>query len=215
VPLTEPDAFAAARVDALRAIQPLAPGDVVYGQYEGYRAEPRVDAQSQVATYLAARVHVDTPRFAGVPFYVRAGKCLGVTATLLSLSLGRVRPLHAALPEPGERVRFRLGPGNARIALDTQCLTPGPRRAHEPLSLQAALCDDEDRDAYVNIVHALVHGDHAISERAAGVTAAWGVVEDVLHPGPPVHASAPGSLGPREADRLLAPGETWIDPRDA
>jgi glucose-6-phosphate 1-dehydrogenase len=215
VPPHDADAFAAARVDALRAIEPLAPDDVVYGQYEGYRAEPGVDPRSQVATYLAARLHVDTPRFAGVPFLVRSGKRLAVTSTLLSLSLGRVRPLHGPLPLPGEHLRFRLGPGHARIALDTRCLTPGPHRAHEPLTLDAALCDDEDRDAYVNILYALVHGDHGISERAAGVAAAWRVVEDVVHASVPVHAYAPGSLGPREADRLLRPGESWLDPVEA
>jgi glucose-6-phosphate 1-dehydrogenase len=216
VPLGESEAFTAARIDALRAIQPLTPDDLVYGQYDGYRSEDGVDAQSQVATYLAVRLHVDTPRFAGVPLYVRSGKRLAVTATLLSLELARVRPLHAPRPTaPTERLRFRLGPGHARVALDTHRLCPGPVPTHAPLALEASLPDDEDRDAYVNILRAVLHGEHGIAERAAGVMAAWRVVEDVLHAPIAVHPYAAGSFGPPAADRLLAPGDAWLDPLPA
>jgi glucose-6-phosphate 1-dehydrogenase len=207
------DAYATARIAALRAIAPLGPDDVVYGQYEGYRSEPEVAADSRVPTYLAVRLSVDTPRFAGVPFYVRAGKRLPLTTTLLSLDLNRVRPLHQPSDEATrECLRFRLGPGAVAIALDTHRLLPGTPGAPAPLTLAGNLPRDEDRDAYVNILHAVLHGDHSVSERASGVTAAWNVVDGVLRADLPVHPYPAGSWGPPQADRLLSPGERWIDP---
>ena len=207
------EAFTAARVDALRAIAPMAPGDVVYGQYETYRSEPGVAAQSGVATYLATRLSIDAPRFAGVPFYVRAGKRLPLTTTLVTLSLSPTRLLHHDCPDDAcEELRFRLGPGEVSIELGTRRLALGSAHAHAPLTLQAALPRDEDRDAYVNLLGAALAGDRSMSERATGVTAAWRVVEGVLRAPIGVHRYADGSWGPPEADRLLRPGERWIDP---
>jgi glucose-6-phosphate 1-dehydrogenase len=203
-PLADAAALGSARVAALRALRPLAPADVVYGQYDGYRSEPGVAPQSQVATYLAVRLAADAPRMAGVPIYVRGGKRLACTATMLTLVL-----------HGGERLRFRLGPGHARIALDTQRLRPGSETVHEPLTLEGVLPDDEDRDAYVNILRAVVRGDHGIAEHAAGVEAAWRVVQGVLDAPPPVHPYPQGSFGPPQADTLLAPGDRWLDPLPA
>jgi glucose-6-phosphate 1-dehydrogenase len=213
VPLRDGDAFSAARIDALRAIEPLEAGNVVYGQYEGYRDEKDVAPDSQVATYMATRLHVDTPRFAGVPFYVRTGKRLAVTATAISLALTRLRPMRTDAPADAcDHLRFRIGPGAVDIALDTHRLAPGTRDERLPLTLAAPLPRDEDRDAYVNLLGAALRGDHTISERATGVTAAWRVVEPVLRADIPVHAYAQGSWGPAQADRLLLRGERWHDP---
>ena len=205
------DAFGASRIEALRAIAPLEPADVVYGQYEGYREEPGVARDSRAETYVAARLSVDTPRFAGVPFYVRGGKHLPVTATVLSLALMRARTFGAdAVGEP-DRLRFRLGPGAVDIAIDARRLVPGASDVAAPLRLEGALPPDEDRDAYVNLLGAALRGDHAMSERATGVTAAWRVVDEVVHADIPIHPYARGSWGPVEAERLLARGERWYD----
>jgi glucose-6-phosphate 1-dehydrogenase len=214
VPLADGEAFGNARIEALRAIEPLEAGDVVYGQYEGYRDEPEVARDSQVATYMATRLHVDTPRFAGVPFYVRTGKRLAVTATTISLALARLRAMRTdAAPDAAcDHLRFRIGPGTANIVLETHRLAPHTRDDRVPLSLAAALPSDEDRDAYVNLLGAALAGDHTISVRATGVTAAWRVVEPVLHADIPVHRYAQASWGPAEADRLLVRGERWYDP---
>jgi glucose-6-phosphate 1-dehydrogenase len=207
------EAFAAARVDALRAIAPLVPADVVYGQYAGYRSEPGVAADSQIATYVAARLSIDAPRFAGVPFYVRAGKRLPLTTTMVTLSLTPMRVLHEPCVEDAcEALCFRLGPGAVTIELRTRRLAPGSARDHAPLTLHAALPPDEDRDAYVNLLGAALTGDRSMSDRATGVTAAWRVVEGILRAPLAVHPYADGSWGPTEADRLLRPGERWIDP---
>jgi len=211
--LAEGEAFSAARIDALRAIEPLGPDDVVYGQYEGYRQEGDVAAGSRVATYMAARLHVDTPRFAGVPFYVRTGKRLAITSTTITLALTKLRPMRTDAPaEACDRLRFRIGPGAVAIALDTHRLVPGTRDERVPMTLSAQLPDDEDRDAYVNLLGAALRGDHTISERATGVTAAWRVVEPVLRADLPVHPYRQGSWGPAEADGLLTRSERWLEP---
>jgi glucose-6-phosphate 1-dehydrogenase len=211
--LSDGDAFSAARIEALRAIAPLDPADVVYGQYEGYRREHDVAPDSRIATYMATRVHIDTPRFAGVPFYVRTGKRLAVTTTTITLALTKLRPMRSDAPAAAcDHLHFRLGPGSVDIALDTHRLAPGTRDQRVPVTLSAALPRDEDRDAYVNLLGAALRGDHTISERATGVTAAWRVVEPALNAGMPVHEYARGSWGPAQADRLLSRGERWFDP---
>ena len=190
----DPAAFNAARLEALRAFAPIAP-------------------DSRVPTYLAARLHVDSPRFAGVPFVIRAGKRLPLTTTVASLHLTRTRPLHEkAASGPPDALRFRLGPGAVDISIDTHHLAPRTAGTAMPLTLRGALPPDHDRDAYVNLLGAAIRGDPSMSEDAPGVTAAWRVVDDVLHADLPVHGYADGSWGPAEADRLLPPGERWYDP---
>lgn len=165
---------------------------------------------------LAEGLHIDAPRFAGVPFYVRAGKRLPLTGTTVSLALTRQRALRTDAPASAcDHLRFRIGPGAVDIELDTHRLKPGSRTERAPLALAASLPRDEDRDAYVNLLGAALHGDHAISERAAGVTAAWRVVEPLLRAEVPVHPYAEGSWGPAEAEHLLLRGERWHDPPPA
>ena len=207
------EAFTAARIDALRSIAPLSAQDLVYGQYEGYRREADVAPDSDVATYLAARLSIDTPRFAGVPFYVRAGKRLPQTGTTVTLSLTRARTMHEDVAaDVHERLRFGLGPGPVTIDLDTARLCEGSAHEHAPVTLHATLSHDQDRDAYVNLLAAALAGDRSMSERAAGVSAAWRVVDDVLRAPIPVHPYAVGSWGPPQAAQLLRRGERWIDP---
>jgi glucose-6-phosphate 1-dehydrogenase len=209
----DPAAFNAARLEALRAIAPIAPGDVVYGQFASYRAIADVAPQSQVPTYLATRIHVESPRFAGVPFAIRAGKRLPLTTTMASLNLIRTRPLHEApAGHPPDALRFRLGPGAVEVSIDTHRLAPRTAGTAAPLTLCGALPRDHDRDAYVNLLGAAIRGDASMSEDAPGVTAAWRIVDDVLHADIPVHPYADGSWGPAEAEHLLPPGERWYDP---
>jgi glucose-6-phosphate 1-dehydrogenase len=196
------DAFAAARVGALRAMAPLAPSDVVYGQYDGYRQEADVAKDSEVATWLAVRLAVDTPRWRGVPFLVRAGKAMATTATTLTL-----RFAHG-----DDALVFGLGPGATGVALDTARLARGSLAAHERATLVAQGAPDDDRDAYVNIVTAIIAGEHAVDERADGIAAAWRIVEPVLDAAIPVHRYARGSFGPRAAAALLPAGHAWRDP---
>jgi glucose-6-phosphate 1-dehydrogenase len=212
-PPSDPAAYNAARLEALRAIPPISPQDVVYGQFATYRRIADVAPASNVPTYVATRLHVETPRFAGVPFVVRAGKRLPLTSTVASLRLARVRTLHeGAADVPDDYLRFRLGPGAVEIALDTHRLATRSSGDAAPFTLRGELPRDEDRDAYVNLLAAALAGDASMSEDAPGVTAAWRVVEDVLRADVPVHAYADGTWGPAEADRLLPPGERWYDP---
>jgi glucose-6-phosphate 1-dehydrogenase len=194
------EAFAASRIAALRAIAPLSPADVVYGQYDGYRDEDHVARGSDVATFLAVRLASRAPRVDGVPIVVRAGKSMALTATTLTLHLAG-----------GDRMAFRLGPGDTGIAVLAARLAPHTLERRVPLALAAKTGDDEDRDAYVNILAALRDGDRSVSERADGVFAAWRVVEPVLAAPIRVNRYGRGSMGPAEADRLLPHGIRWLD----
>jgi glucose-6-phosphate 1-dehydrogenase len=211
VAMTDQRGFIESRIAAMRSIRPLTPDDVVRGQYEGYRAEPHVARDSRVETYLAARVHVDNDRFAGVPFLVRAGKRTAVTDTSVSLTLPIAASAESGPPE-SDHLRLHLGPGSVTMSLDTRALVSGTTSESTPLSLAAALPPDRDDEAYMNVLAAALSGDHSVSEQAAGVDAAWRVVADVLDSGEEPHAYAQGSWGPPQADRLLPEHESWYDP---
>jgi glucose-6-phosphate 1-dehydrogenase len=132
---------------------------------------------------------------------------------MVTLALTRARTMrHDVVEDAQEQLRFRLGPGAVAIDVDTTHLRPGTADAHECVTLHADLPADHDRDAYVNLLGAALAGDRSMSERASGVTAAWRVVEDVLHASVPVHGYRAGSWGPDESARLLRQGERWIDP---
>ena len=211
VAITDGRDFIEARIAAMRSIRALKPDDVVLGQYEGYRAEPHVARDSRVETYLAARVHVDNDRFAGVPFLVRAGKRTAVTDTSVSLTLPVAASSQTDARE-ADHLRLHLGPGSVTMTLDTRALVSGTKSKSAPLALAAALPPDRDDEAYMNVLAAALSGDHSISEQAAGVDAAWRVVADVLDTGQVPHSYAQGSWGPPEADRLLPDRERWYDP---
>jgi glucose-6-phosphate 1-dehydrogenase len=177
---------------------------------------PQVAHDWGVPTYGAARLLVDTRGFAGVRFLIGGGMGLPLTATTVSLRLGRPRLLHEDdAVHPPEHLRFRLGPGAVSIALETARLARGTVDTREPMTLRADLGREEDLDAYVNVLRAALAGDSSVSERAPGITAAWSVVEPLLHADIPVHPYADGSFGPEAADRLLTPGERWYDPPPA
>src|SRR6266542_1197050 len=173
-----------ARVAALAALQPISPELVVCGQYDGYRDIQGVAPDSQTETFIALRFEVDTPRWRGVPFCVRAGKRLPLTTTEV---YARYAP--PAGVASASHVRARLGPGAVDIGVGLGSL-------------------QQPRDADATELRA----DASYAERADGVLAAWQVVEPAVHAPLPVHRYARGSWGPAEADRVLPAGERWHDP---
>ncbi len=194
-----------ARVAALAALQPISPELVVCGQYDGYRDIQGVAPDSQTETFIALRFEVDTPRWRGVPFCVRAGKRLPLTTTEV---YARYAP--PAGVASASHVRARLGPGAVDIGVGLGSLQQ-PRDA-DATELRADLGRDEDHHAYVTLLDAALRGDASYAERADGVLAAWQVVEPAVHAPLPVHRYARGSWGPAEADRVLPAGERWHDP---
>jgi glucose-6-phosphate 1-dehydrogenase len=182
------------RVKVLGAIRPLNPPDVVRGQFRGYRREEGVASDSQVETFAALRFHIDNDRWAGVPFYVRAGKCLPVTATEVVVQL---KPPACPVLDETERslanhFRFRLNP-DVLIALGTKAKVPGEAMRGERIELVARHCSGDEMDPYERLLGDAVKGDPTLFTREDGVEAAWRVVESARTGG----HSPPGARGCR------------------
>jgi glucose-6-phosphate 1-dehydrogenase len=196
-----------------RAMRPLAPADLVRGQFRGYRAEPGVAGDSRVETFAALRLHIETWRWAGVPFYIRAGKCLPITATEVMVEL---RPPPQALIDAGSPnyFRFRLGP-DVLIATGARVKAPGEAMAGRQVEL--VMCDDQ-ADAmqpYERLLGDALLGDGALFTRDDCVEAAWRVVDPVLEQPSPPAEYAPHTWGPPDAERIVAGSAGWHNPSPA
>ena len=194
-----------------RTIRTLRPEDVVRGQFEGYRYEPGVAADSQVETYAALRLHIDSWRWAGVPFCIRAGKRLPVTCTEVRVELKRP-PQQVFARDRGRAnyLRFRLGPDDL-ISIGTRIKTPGNSMVGSAVELVA---QDEARDdmlAYERLLGDAMRGDSSLFTRADCVEEAWRVVDPVLADAAP-EPYVPGSWGPAAARRLAYGEDGWHDP---
>jgi glucose-6-phosphate 1-dehydrogenase len=189
------------KVKLLRAIRPLAEGDVVRGQYRGYRGEPGVDRKSKVETFAALRLHVDSWRWADVPFFIRAGKCLPVTATEVVVTLKRPpRPLFdEVFSAHANYVRFQLGPERVAIAIGVRTKTPGPAMVGRDIELYCCNEPCEGMDAYERLIGDAMRGDGMLFAREDAVEAAWRIVDPALGQKNDVLEYERGSWGPAAA----------------
>jgi glucose-6-phosphate 1-dehydrogenase len=211
------DALRDEKVKVLRAARPLAQRDVVRGQYAGYRHQAGVAGDSRVETYAALRLAIDSPRWEGVPFLIRAGKELPVTATEVVVRLrAPSRPLFDATRNAPNHLRFRLGPD--RVAIGLGVLTKDAGEGMRGRGTELLMCDEamEPAGAYERLIGDALLGDPALFARQDAVEAAWGIVDDVVstadgvQPMPLIYAD--GSWGPREAAALAADAGGWHDP---
>ncbi|KYF71166.1 glucose-6-phosphate dehydrogenase [Sorangium cellulosum] len=212
-PSGDADAVRAERVRLLRAIAPLEPEHVVRGQYHGYRGEPGVAPDSQVETFCAARLRIHNWRWAGVPFCIRAGKRLAVTATEVLVQLRR--PPHAVFgdverADPGH-VRIRLDPA-PELAIGVRVKAPGERMAGQPTELLVTSEMSEALAPYERLLGDALAGDATLFASQSEVEAQWAVVDPVLDQATPVFRYEPGTWGPVEADRLVADLGGWRAP---
>jgi glucose-6-phosphate 1-dehydrogenase len=192
----------------LRTVRPLSPDNLVRGQFRGYRDEPGVAHESQVPTYATLRLHVDSWRWEGVPFYVRAGKSLARTVTEVTVQLRSPPPVVFA-EAPCDRcnyVRFRLSP-EVVIAIGARAKRPGEGMVGQPLELSVVEQPEQGKDgrmeAYERLLGDAMAGDATLFARQDVVEAAWAIVDPVLQNPGPLHEYEPGSWGPREADALV------------
>ena len=197
--------------DVFRAIPPLSPEDVVRGQFVGYRDEAGVKPHSQVETYAAVRLQVSSWRWDGVPFLIRSGKSLPVTATEVVVKLRRP-PLRKLTRRDANTFRFRLGP-DMKLSLSARVKKPGQELVGTTVELAAVKQNTADEaDAYERLLTDAMNGDATLFVRQDSVEAAWAVVEPVLDNVTPLQFYEPGSWGPREADRLATELGGWDDP---
>lgn len=198
---------------ALRAVRPLTGRSLVRGQYRGYREEKGVASDSGVETYAAMRVHVDSWRWADVPFFIRTGKHLAATATEVRAELKR--PPRQCFPETlaegTNYLRFRLSP-EVEIALGARAKRAGPAMRGEEVELFVCRQSPEDLLPYDRLIGDALEGEPTLFAREDAVEAAWGIVDPILELATPVHEYEPGSWGPVAAGGLLAPYGGWYAP---
>jgi glucose-6-phosphate 1-dehydrogenase len=197
----------------LRNVRPLSVDDLVRGQFKGYREEPGVAPDSFMATFAALRLYVDSWRWEGVPFYVRAGKSLATTATEVVVELERPpRVFNEPAVADGNYVRFRLSP-EVVIAVGARHKRPGEGMVGEPVELSVvegpAQGHDGRMDAYERLLGDAIAGDATLFARQDVVEAAWAIVDPVIHGPSPMFDYEPGTWGPVEADALVAPVGGW------
>ena len=201
------------KVKVLKAVRPATASELVRGQFRGYREEPGVARDSRVETYAALVLHIDSWRWSGVPFYLRAGKRLPVTATEVVVEL---RPPPANVfgelaPEQPNHLRFRLGPDVA-IALGAHTKVPGPVMTGRDVELFVAQQHSADMDAYEVLISAALIGDTSHFAREDEVEAAWKIVDPLLAVTAAPGEYLPGSWGPKQADALIKGPCNWHNP---
>jgi glucose-6-phosphate 1-dehydrogenase len=202
--------------DIFQAMRPLKPGDLVRGQYSGYRKEKGVAQDSDVETFCALRLYIDSWRWAGVPWYLRSGKCLAQTAAEVIVELKpppqRLFADTAPASCPANYLRFRLSP-NSAVALAARVKRAGKEFVGDQRELYLL---DERPDAeapYARLLGDAMAGNGALFTREDAVDAAWAVVDPVLTQHRRVQPYRRGSWGPKAADALIAADGCWYNPR--
>src|SRR5262249_2869783 len=213
---TIPEAIRHEQEQVLRKVRPLDASHVVLGQFRGYRDEPGVSQSSSVATYAALRLYVDSWRWAGVPFYVRAGKALQKTTTEVIVELNNPPQVVFNEPTPsmGNYVRFRLSP-QVEIALGARAKRPGEGMAGRPVEL--SVVDEGQQPSgsparvgdYERLLGDAMAGDATLFASQEVAEAAGAVVDPAPQAPSPMYEYEPGGWGPPQADRLVADIGGW------
>jgi len=206
----DPDGVRNEQVDVLKAMRPLSPSDVVRGQFDGYRDVDGVAKDSTVETFAALRLYIDNWRWAGVPFFIRAGKCMPMTTTEVVVTL--CRPPLAIFDSydrsHADTIRFRLGP-DVYIALQSRGKVPGEAMVGEDVELVARHQAASDAKPYERLLHDAIEGEMTLFARQDEVEEAWRVVQPILDDACPIHPYKPGTYGPAASDEILSDVGGW------
>ncbi len=203
------------KVKVVKSIRPLTGRSLVRGQYRGYRDEDNVARGSQVETFAAMELHIDSWRWADVPFYIRTGKRLPVTATEVLVRLRRppqrIFSGFELPPGPPNYVRFRLGP-EVEIAIGAQTKAPG-EGAMRNVELLACRDRRDQVEPYDRLLGAAIEGERLLFAREDEVESAWAVVDPILTRASSLYEYEPGSWGPSEANAIVSPIGGWHEPK--
>lgn len=203
------------KAKVFQAMRPLQPDDVVRGQYDGYRQEPGVAQDSDVETFCALRLFIDSWRWQGVPWYLRSGKFMAESAAeiLVELKPPPQRLFDDSVPGAGRAnyLRFRLSP-NSAVALAARVKRAGKEFIGDQREL--FLLDEQplEESPYERLLGDAMIGDGALFTREDAVEAAWAVVDPILSKPPRSHTYQPGSWGPQQADALIEKSGNWHNP---
>jgi glucose-6-phosphate 1-dehydrogenase len=200
------------KVKVLKAIEPLSEGNVVRGQFRGYRSEKGVAANSNTETFAALKLEINSWRWQGVPFYIRAGKCLPVTCTELMIRLRKPPRIFPGEVVKPNHFRFRISP-DVTIAHSIMVKLPDAEMSGEPVELLAMEGPQpNEMDAYERVLHDAMSGDPTLFAREDYVEEAWRIVEPVLKTNTPAYEYEPGTWGPAEVEQRVVPADGWENP---
>ncbi len=209
-----PDSTREEKSRVLKAVRPLSADDIVRGQFKGYLQEPGVKPDSDVETFAALRLFIDTWRWADVPFFIRAGKCMPVTATEVIVDFKRPPrdTFNEAMTGLGDHLRFRLSP-DVLVALGMRMKVPGEKMVGRDVELIATHQSASDMAPYERLLGDAIRGDQSLFASEEAVEAQWRIVDPVLAEPARCREYEPGTWGPEEANRLTADFDGWIDPK--
>ncbi len=207
------DAMRDRKAELMKAIRPLTADSVVRGQYEGYRKVAGVAPGSNVETFVAIRLHIDSWRWAGVPIYIRAGKELPVTCTEATIQFKRPprETFGELVPGSSSHVRIRVSPDFA-IGLGVRVKIPGERMVGRDVELDLHRQAADDMPPYERLLGDASRGNCELFSRQDMVEAQWRVVEPILGNVTPAYSYLPGTWGPEEAGQLIGNDGPWVDP---
>src|SRR5256712_5290289 len=209
---TDSESIRDEKVKVLKAIPALSANDVVRGQFRGYRSENGVAADSKVETFVALRLQIDSWRWQGVPFYIRAGKSLPVTCTEVVVRLRRPPPIYQGMQVDANYFLFRISP-EVTLAIGANVIAPGEETVSQIAEMVGTqLPRADEMDAYERVLGDAMHGDATLFAREDYVEEAWRIVDPVLKDGTPVFEYEPGTWGPKEVDSRILPPGGWQNP---
>ena len=209
---TDSESIRDEKVKVLKAIPPLDKKNVVRGQFRGYRKEKGVAPNSQVETFAALRLEIDSWRWQGVQFYIRAGKSLPVTCTELVVRLRRPPTVFPTCAVPPNYFRFRISP-DVTGAFGLTVMDPEDKMIGQQVELLASRHPGaNEMDAYERVLGDAMAGDRTLFAREDYVEEAWRIVDPVLKKGTPVYEYEPHTWGPREVDQSVSPAGDWQNP---
>ncbi len=209
---TDSESIRDEKVKVLKAIAPLSEGNVVRGQFRGYKSEKGVAPDSKTETFAALRLDINSWRWQGVPFYIRAGKCLPVTCTEIMIRLRRPPRIFPTDGLKPNHLRFRISP-DVTIAHSMMIKSPDAEMSGEEVELVAVDgARANEMDAYERVLHDAMAGDATLFAREDYAEEAWRIVDPVLKANTPVYEYEPGTWGPAEVDRRIVPADGWNNP---
>ena len=211
-PRTDSESIRDEKVKVLKAIPPVESKDVVRGQFRGYRNEKGVAPDSQVETFAALQLEIDSWRWKGVPFYIRAGKCLPVTCAEIVVRLRQPPTMYVEFNLRANYFRFRISP-EVTLAFGMNAIAPGEDTVSQADELIVSRHPRaEEMDAYERVLGDAMAGDPTLFAREDYVEEAWRIVDPVLKAGTPVIEYDPNSWGPGEVYQKVSPVGGWQNP---
>jgi glucose-6-phosphate 1-dehydrogenase len=209
---TDSESIRDEKVKVLKAVEPLDPKQVVRGQFRGYRKESGVAPNSKVETFAALCLKINSWRWQGVPFYIRAGKCLPVTCTEIFVRLRKPPSVYSSASLAPNHVRFRISP-EITLAIGVMTLTPTEEMSGQAVEMVASHCPPPgEPEAYERLLEEAMIGDPTMFAREDYVEEAWRIVDPVLKADTALREYEPNTWGPSVADQTVAPAGGWHNP---